>query len=57
MVEAHALLAATNNAPMDWVWGFIASAGFVLVIAVPAAALNARDRKRRREAAAAQPEL
>jgi hypothetical protein len=34
---------------MDWVWGAIASLLFVGVIVVPAAALNARDRKRRQD--------
>ncbi|HTW06187.1 MAG TPA: hypothetical protein VME46_01665 [Acidimicrobiales bacterium] len=48
MATAH-FLAAASNAPMDWVWGLLASVAFVAVIAIPAAALNARDRKRRQE--------
>ena len=47
MGNLHALVAATDNAPMDWVWGTIASVVFVGLIAIPAASLNARDRKRR----------
>jgi hypothetical protein len=49
MEKSHLLLAAASNAPMDWVWGAIASLLFVGVIVVPAAALNARDRKRRQD--------
>ena len=52
MAVLHALagsLAATNNAPIDWVYGAAASVVFVALIVVPAAALNARDRKRRQE--------
>ena len=50
MAALHALgafVAATNNAPMDWVYGTAASVVFVALIVVPAAVLNARDRKRR----------
>ena len=57
MAHVHALLAAANNAPMDWVWGFLGSVVFVLAIAIPAAALNSREHRRRREAEAAQPKL
>jgi len=52
MGSLHLLLATTSNAPMDWVLGTLASVAFVAVIAVPAAALNARDRKRRATARA-----
>ena len=57
MAQVHALLAAASNAPMDWVWGLVGSVVFVAAIAIPAAALNSRERKRRQEAEAAQPKL
>lgn len=41
-------LLAANNAAADWVLGAAASVVFVALVAVPALALNARDRKRRR---------
>lgn len=44
----HGVLAAVSNAPSDWMWGTIASVLFVAVVAVPAAVLNNRDRRRRR---------
>jgi ABC-type spermidine/putrescine transport system permease subunit I len=47
MGELAALLASSSNAPIDWVYGGAASIVFVVVIAIPAALLNARDRKRR----------
>jgi hypothetical protein len=50
---AIALLVA-NSAPADWVYGTLASVGFVLVIALPAAALNSRERKRRQQEARQQ---
>jgi hypothetical protein len=40
-------LLASSSAPIDWVYGGAASIVFVGVIALPAALLNARDRKRR----------
>ncbi len=43
---AHALVATTSNAPLDWVYGTAASVLFVVVIAVPAAVLNSRDHRR-----------
>jgi hypothetical protein len=48
MGAAHFLVA--NNAPMDWVYGFLASVVFVAAIAIPAAVLNARDHRRRQGA-------
>ena len=42
-------LVATNSAAWPWVWGTVASVLFVGIIAVPAAALNGRDRKRRQQ--------
>jgi hypothetical protein len=56
MEKVHLLVAAGGNAPMNWVWGTIASLAFVGIIGVPAAALNARDRKRRQQQRAAPPE-
>lgn len=47
MAHVLALLAATDNAPLDWALGAAASFLFVGLIAVPAAVLNSRDRKRR----------
>ena len=47
MGELTALLASSSSAPIDWVYGGAASIVFVAVIAIPAALLNARDRKRR----------
>ncbi|HMK98214.1 MAG TPA: hypothetical protein VK425_11750 [Acidimicrobiales bacterium] len=44
-----AVLGAANNSPIDWVYGTAASIVFVALIAIPAAALNARDRKRRQQ--------
>jgi hypothetical protein len=41
------LVAATNNAPMDWVYGTVASVVFIALIAVPAAVLNSREHRRR----------
>ena len=43
----NALVAAAGNAPTDWLFGALGAIAFVLVIAAPAALLNARDRKRR----------
>ena len=48
MVDLHAIVATASNAPMDWVWGTVASVLFVGVIAVPAAALNNKERRERR---------
>jgi hypothetical protein len=50
-MAAHLLMAATSNAPLDWVYGTAASVLFVAVIAVPAAVLNVRDHRRRAAAA------
>ena len=47
MGELIALLASSSSAPIDWVYGGAASIVFVAVIAIPAALLNSRDRKRR----------
>jgi hypothetical protein len=47
MGELTALLASTSSAPIDWVYGGLASIAFVAIIAIPAAFLNVRDRKRR----------
>lgn len=51
MPTAHLLSTLASGAPADWVLGTVASIGFVLVIGIPAAALNARDRKRRQQQA------
>ena len=47
MTSVLALLVATGGAPTDWALGTAAAVVFVAVIALPAAALNHRDRKRR----------
>jgi hypothetical protein len=47
MADVLAFLAVTDNAPLDWALGAAASFVFVGLIAVPAAVLNSRDRKRR----------
>jgi ABC-type spermidine/putrescine transport system permease subunit I len=47
MADVLAILAVTDNAPLDWALGAAASIVFVGLIAVPAAVLNSRDRKRR----------
>jgi hypothetical protein len=47
MADVLAILAVTDNAPLDWALGAAASFVFVGLIAVPAAVLNSRDRKRR----------
>jgi hypothetical protein len=47
MADVLAILAVTDNAPLDWALGAAASFIFVGLIAVPAAVLNSRDRKRR----------
>jgi ABC-type spermidine/putrescine transport system permease subunit I len=44
---ANLLVAATNNAPLDWAYGTAASVVFVALIAVPAAVLNSREHRRR----------
>jgi hypothetical protein len=49
MGSVLALLVATGSAPTDWLLGTAASVVFVAAIAVPAAALNHRDRKRRQK--------
>jgi hypothetical protein len=55
MRNLHAVVAATSGAPMDWLLGTAASVVFVAVIAVPAAVLNTRERKRRQRQAPSQP--
>jgi ABC-type spermidine/putrescine transport system permease subunit I len=47
MAPVLAVLAVTDNAPLDWALGAAASFLFVALIAVPAVVLNSRDRKRR----------
>lgn len=49
-MAATQLLLATSNAPMDWVYGFLASVVFIAAIAVPAQVLNAREHRRRQQA-------
>ena len=49
MGSVLALLVATGSAPTDWLLGTGAAVVFVAVIAVPAAALNHRDRKKRQK--------
>lgn len=44
---ADVLVAATNNAPLDWAYGAAASVVFIGLIAVPAAVLNSREHRRR----------
>ena len=46
----HAVLATGSSAPADWLWGTLGAVVFVILVALPAAALNSRDRKRRRQA-------
>jgi len=51
MGTLQAVIASTaSNAPFDWIFWTVASLVFIALIAVPAAALNARDRKRRQQA-------
>ncbi|MGH9105299.1 MAG: hypothetical protein ACRDZX_05575 [Acidimicrobiales bacterium] len=50
----HVLLASANGAPWDWLWGTLASIVFVVAIAIPAAILNVRERRRRQQELAAQ---
>ncbi|HTV11174.1 MAG TPA: hypothetical protein VME20_04860 [Acidimicrobiales bacterium] len=50
MTVVHVLSATSSSAPLDWVLGAAASVVFVALVAIPAAALNARDRKRREQA-------
>ena len=47
MAEVLAILAVSDNAPLDWALGAAASFVFVGLITVPAAVLNSHDRKRR----------
>ncbi|MGO9657427.1 MAG: hypothetical protein ACLQVK_22655 [Acidimicrobiales bacterium] len=49
MGSVLATLVATGSAPTDWLLGAAASVVFVAAVAVPAAALNHRDRKRRQK--------
>ena len=49
MESLPALVAATSNAPLDWVYGALASIVFVVLIAVPAAILNNREHKKRQQ--------
>ena len=55
MGDLTALLAASSSAPIDWVYGGAASIVFVGLIALPAALLNARDRKRRAQRRSSAP--
>lgn len=55
MADLIGLLAASSSAPIDWVYGALASVAFVVVIAVPAAVLNSRDHKKRRRERSAAP--
>lgn len=48
MAELLGLVSKTSsNAPADWVIGSAISIIFILLVAIPAGALNARERKRR----------
>jgi amino acid transporter len=49
MGSVLALLVATGSAPTDWLLGTAASVVFIALIAIPAAALNHRDRKKRQK--------
>jgi hypothetical protein len=55
MADVLAILAVTDNAPLDWALGAAASFVFVGLIVVPAAVLNSRDRKRRAQRLAQEP--
>lgn len=55
MADLFALLATSSSAPIDWVYGALASIVFVGVIAVPAAVLNSREHKRRQREQSAAP--
>ena len=55
MAHLIGLLAASSSAPIDWVYGALASIVFVAVIAVPAAALNSREHKKRQREQSAAP--
>lgn len=46
MALLPALVAATSDAPLDWVLGAAASIVFVALIAIPATVMNAREHKR-----------
>jgi hypothetical protein len=56
MADLSGLLAATSSgAPLDWVYGGLASIVFVVIVALPAAFLNSREhKKRQRERSAAR---
>jgi hypothetical protein len=55
MADLPALLAASSSAPIDWVYGALASIVFVAVVAVPAAVLNSREHKKRQRERSAAP--
>ena len=42
-----ALVATTSDAALDWVVGAAASIVFVALVAIPAAAMNSREHRRR----------
>jgi ABC-type spermidine/putrescine transport system permease subunit I len=48
MANFPVLMGSSGDAALDWVLGAAASIAFVALIAIPATALNVRDRKRRR---------
>jgi hypothetical protein len=43
------VLMASTSAPLDWVYGALASIVFVALVAIPAAVLNSRDHKKRQQ--------
>ncbi len=49
MAHLPMLLMASSGAPLDWVYGALASIVFVALVAIPAAVLNSRDHKKRQQ--------
>ena len=49
MAHLPMLLMASSSAPLDWVYGALASIVFVALVAIPAAVLNSRDHKKRQQ--------
>jgi hypothetical protein len=54
LASLGALVASSSNAPLDWVYGTVASIIFVAAVAIPAALLNSREHKRRQRERSAQ---
>jgi hypothetical protein len=49
MAHLPMVLMASTSAPLDWVYGALASIVFVALVAIPAAVLNSRDHKKRQQ--------